>query len=291
MKSGPDGTQVARLADGRDLAFLERGDRTGPPVFYFHGTPSSRYEGEWPSDAAARNGFRLIAIDRPGYGLSDFQPNRSFRDWPKDVGELADLLGLGRFGVAGHSGGGAFTFAAACGLAERLDFAIAFCPWGPPTLGPLSSKLNRLDRIYFGISQRFPRLVTAAFAPLAWAGRCAPNAFLWALGRAVTAPDKQVLARPGVRATFARALRESFRSGGRGAAWEALICYRPWDFELSDIPIPVHVWAGDDDIFVPREMVDAIERELRRPIVHRLPGKGHLCIEHWDDAFAAVRGK
>jgi malate synthase len=124
-----DGTHVVRLADGRDLACLERGDRNGRPVFYFHGTPGSRYEAAWASDAAARHGFRLVAVDRPGMGLSTFQKNRTFRDWPKDVGELAATLGFERFGFAGHSGGGAFTFAAACGLAERLEFAIAFCPW------------------------------------------------------------------------------------------------------------------------------------------------------------------
>ncbi len=36
------------LPDGRALAYLEWGDSTGYPAFYFHGTPSSRLEGPSP---------------------------------------------------------------------------------------------------------------------------------------------------------------------------------------------------------------------------------------------------
>ncbi len=283
-----DGTRIARLRDGRDLAFLELGDPAARPVFYFHGTPSSRLEAQWAAEAATRHGFRLIPVDRPGLGRSSFQKHRTFLDWPKDVGELADLLGLARFGVAGHSGGGAFTFAAAHELADRLDFAIAFCPWGPPTLGSLADDLNFLDRLYFRIAKRFPGIMNAAFAPLGWMVRFAPKLFFRIMKGSVGPADKEVLDRPGMVEHFTKVLQEAFRSGGRGAAWEAMICYQPWGFELHDISCPVHVWAGDQDVFIPNEMADAMERELRQPVFHRLAGTGHLCIEHWDDAFAAV---
>ncbi|MBN4678485.1 alpha/beta hydrolase, partial [Pandoraea nosoerga] len=63
-----DEADVLMLPDGRALAYLEWGDSTGYPAFYFHGTPSSRLEGAFADGAARRTGFRLIAIDRPGYG-------------------------------------------------------------------------------------------------------------------------------------------------------------------------------------------------------------------------------
>lgn len=163
-------------------------------------------------------------------GRSTFHKNRTFRDWPTDVAELADMLGLERFGVAGHSGGGPFVFAAAFRLAERL-----------------SGDLNRLDRIYFAVSQRFPALHDRRRRACRVGGQAHASAVrvgYCALGEHA---DKEVLARPGVREQFPKALREAFRSGGRGAAWEAGVCYRPWDFALSDIPGPVHVWAGDAD--------------------------------------------
>ena len=36
---------------------------------------------------------------RRGFGLSTFQKNRGFLDWPTDVADAADLLGIDRFAV------------------------------------------------------------------------------------------------------------------------------------------------------------------------------------------------
>ena len=43
----------------------------------------------------------MIVPDRPGFGLSDFQEDRTYLDWPEDVRELADQLGIDRFAVLG----------------------------------------------------------------------------------------------------------------------------------------------------------------------------------------------
>ena len=88
------------LPDGRKLAYAEFGKPDGRPVMYFHGAPSSRME---PlligNEKWVQSGLRVIAPDRPGIGGSDFQPNRGFSDWPRDVLALADSLGLDRFPV------------------------------------------------------------------------------------------------------------------------------------------------------------------------------------------------
>ena len=70
-----------------------------------HGTPSCRLPGGWAAAAEAA-GARFIQPDRPGYGHSDFNPDHSLLEWARDVAELADSLGLGRFAVVGTSGGG-----------------------------------------------------------------------------------------------------------------------------------------------------------------------------------------
>ena len=78
------------LKDGRKLGYAEYGTPNGKPVFYFHGNPSSRLEG-WRLDEPAKHiNARIIAIDRPGIGFSDFKVGRRILDWPDDVTELAD---------------------------------------------------------------------------------------------------------------------------------------------------------------------------------------------------------
>jgi pimeloyl-ACP methyl ester carboxylesterase len=87
--SGKD--QRIELPDGRALAYDEHGVPDGSPLLHFHGTPSSRTEWHvFGSDALAdKLGLRIICVDRPGLGLSDFQPNRRISDWPADVSALA----------------------------------------------------------------------------------------------------------------------------------------------------------------------------------------------------------
>src|SRR5437899_8680089 len=97
--------QQIRLADGRQLGFAEYGDLRGRPLFYFHGWPSSRLEPRTGQNICAGLGVRMIAPDRPGYGLSDFKPRRTIPDWVSDVQELADHLDVKRFAVLGVSGG------------------------------------------------------------------------------------------------------------------------------------------------------------------------------------------
>src|SRR5215475_3198278 len=111
---------VLRLADGRALGYAEFGDSGGEPFFYFHGHPGSRLEARFAESAATAAGVRIIALDRPGYGLSDWQPGRAILDWPADVTEAADLLGIGGFSVVGGSGGGPYALACAYRLPDRV---------------------------------------------------------------------------------------------------------------------------------------------------------------------------
>ena len=109
-----------RLSDGRALGYAQYGDPEGRPLFFSHGTPGSRTLAQLFDAGARRDGVRLIAPERPGFGRSDFLPDRTFADWPDDVSELADALGFDRFAVAGSSGGGPYAAACAWKLPERL---------------------------------------------------------------------------------------------------------------------------------------------------------------------------
>jgi pimeloyl-ACP methyl ester carboxylesterase len=77
--------RTVRLRDGRLLGYADWGDPGGRPLFFFHGWPGSRLEGRLGEESARAKGIRLIALDRPGMGLSDYQPRRTLVDWPDDV--------------------------------------------------------------------------------------------------------------------------------------------------------------------------------------------------------------
>lgn len=118
----PTLNQQFQLPDGRRLSYNEYGASNGKPLFYFHGLPSSRIEVElFLSEETLRQlDVRLIAVDRPGLGRSDFQSNRRLLDFPNDVAALADHLNIERFSILAYSLGGPYGFACEFTVPERL---------------------------------------------------------------------------------------------------------------------------------------------------------------------------
>ncbi|MEA2473204.1 MAG: hypothetical protein QOE06_1119, partial [Thermoleophilaceae bacterium] len=173
-----EGAQTLVLGDGRRLAYEQFGDPGGEPLVFLHGWGDSRLT-RHPDDSIARAlGVRLITVDRPGAGGSDFQPGRRLLDWPADVAALADSLGIRRFAVLGWSGAGPHAAACAHALPERvtrLGIACGFAPIerreharGLPRdlrLGlPLLRRAPWVGRIFFaGLPRRYRRDPARAF--------------------------------------------------------------------------------------------------------------------------------
>ena len=86
----PQSDKQITLRDGRCLGYAEFGDPRGKPVLFFHGYPGSRWDGAETGQAAERVGVRLIAPDRPGMGLSDYQLDQS--QPPRDGGGFVQQL-------------------------------------------------------------------------------------------------------------------------------------------------------------------------------------------------------
>ena len=76
-------------------------------------------------------GVRFVAIDRPGYGLSDFNPKQTFESSAQDVAHVADALELGqKIWLLGYSCGGAYCWAAARYIPERIAGIAMWAPVG-----------------------------------------------------------------------------------------------------------------------------------------------------------------
>jgi hypothetical protein len=94
-----DSADTLTLPDGRRLGYAQYGSLTQRAVFYLHGLPGSRTEGAYFHDLGLESGTRIVAMDRPGVGLSSPHLNRTLLDFPKDLECLAKHLGLEEFAV------------------------------------------------------------------------------------------------------------------------------------------------------------------------------------------------
>ena len=279
--------RLVRLADGRRLGYAEYGDPRGWPLFFFHGTPGSRVMAGFAASQAQAWGIRLLAPERPGYGLSDPQPRRCLLDWPEDVRQLADVLELEGFGVVGVSGGGPYAAACAWRLPERVQVAGIVSGLAPPDIleqahmWPQRLLAPLLRRS--GLIQPFLTLVATAL-------RRQPQRFLTALLPLVPKPDRAVLSRPEVRQLQIDGIIQACRQGTQATAQDLALFSRPWGFPLAEIAVPVHLWHGVQDRVVPVAMGRYLAAHIPGCQGHFLREAGHLWIfEGYKEVMQTLR--
>lgn len=260
-------TKFHRLRDGRALAYCEYGDASGHPVFYAHGGPGSRLEGMLFHEEAARHGLRLIAVDRPGMGKSDFLPHRALLDYPTDIASLADALSIDRFGVLEWSGGGAHTTVCGYVIADRLTYNISLA--GYTNFGELPGAADMLmtgaDRIAVRLAQKQPRLFRLFFELLRLNVKYLPGAYYRALMSSLNESDRKILADPTLKAHFLNDQKEAVIQGGRGVAVDAQVHYVDWGFRLDQIRVKLHVFHGTEDRNVPLAYAEHIAANTPAP--------------------------
>lgn len=276
-----------RLPSGHRLAYAEYGDPAGKPVFFLQGTPSSRLM--HPDEDISRElGARVIVVDRPGFGHSDFQRGRRLLDWPEQLCAVADALGIGRFAVAGVSGGGPYALACAYWIPQRLT-AVAVVGGSAPMGAPgLTAGMTRERRIGYFVATRLPWLVQ----PLLWLTNN-PRRDLHAFFKRYTADmcpaDRAMLAQTEFRTMMMRNYAEATRAGLRGFAWEVVIVARPWGFRLEDIAMDVRLWHGEFDTSTPLPMGRYMAQALPHCRATFLPGEGHFVIfTHWREILTEL---
>jgi len=278
------------LGDGRRLGYAQYGRPDGEPILYFHGHPGSRLEGRFAHDAAAAAGFCVIALDRPGYGLSDFQPGRAITDWPADVAEAADALGLPRFAVAGASGGGPYALACAWRLPRRVTVAAVISGVGPYQVRGVTRGMRWQNRVGFRLGSRWPALAETLMRSIRRGITSRPDRTIDALARAMSPADAEIVRRPEVRDILIADLTEALRQGSQGAARDVVLLGRPWGFPLREIEPEVHLWQGEADTLVPPAMGRYLAEQIPKCHARLLPGEGHLLIiDRMPDLIEAFR--
>ncbi len=265
-------------ADGRTLRIHEAGAQDGPLVLVQQGTPmSGLLFGSHARDAEQR-GIRLVAYDRPGYGGSTPAPGRSVADAAADAPAIADALEADRFAVWGISGGGPHALACAALLPDRVVAAAA--------LGSIAPyEADGLDW-YAGMGETNLREFGAAAA-----GKEALEDYLRPTHReSVTADglreglrsllsDVDAAVLTGEIGTYlAASMNDAARQGTIGWRDDDLAFVAPWGFSLADIRVPVQVWHGEHDRFVPFAHGEWLVANIRGVDAQLHAEDGHLTL-------------
>lgn len=271
-----------RLQDGKVIDVAEGGDPRGHPVFVFHGSPGSRVLYRHHVEDAQRKGVRLIGFSRPGYGGSTRELGRTVADGVDQLSSLADSLGIERFGVWGHSGGGKYALASAALIPRRLVGASclsALAPVGSEGLDWFAGmgKSNEDDFKLMTSDRKAWEKASEEQAKMMVAGAPTRENVIMALGTLLSDVDRSMLTDDMVEFLTA-STREGLKNGAGGWIDDALAEASPWGFELASVRSPTQVWHGRHDGFCPYAHGEWLARHVPNAEVHLEQGAGHLSM-------------
>lgn len=255
--------------DGRRVHWYDGGPEDASLVlFWHHGTPNiGQPPGPLMAPVTAR-GWRWISLDRPGYGSSDRREGRCVADVVEDVADVAAALGVPRFAVVGHSGGGPHALACAAVLGpERVRAAVSIAGLAP-------FRAAGLD--WYG------GMAPGGRAELEAAG-LGPAALSVHLDGAEWDPETFI---PGDHAAlagewgwFGSVVDAALALGPEGMIDEDLAYVRDWGFSLDRAgAVPVLIAHGLDDRVVPASHGRWLEAAIPGAEGRFLEDSGHISV-------------
>jgi pimeloyl-ACP methyl ester carboxylesterase len=278
-----------RLRDGRRLAYAEYGDPQGKPVFFFHGTPGSRLFHHPDTSVAASTGARIIAIDRPGFGRSDFKLGRTLLDWPDDVVELADALNIERFAVMGYSGGGPYAAVCALKIPDRLTAAGLVSSMAPLDNPHLTRGMHGVGHMFFSLDRHVPPLAKLGCWLMCTSWRHNPELYYKSQINGLLHSEKAQILLPKMRTMLTTDFLEAVRAGTQGISWDLALLAQPWGFHLHAITTDVFLWHGESDTQTPLAMGKRLASAIPHCRATFFPGEGHWAIySHWQEILTAL---
>ena len=268
------------LPDGRSIEVVVQGDEDGSLLIFHHGSPGSAQPFEPWDAAAAERGIAIAFPSRAGFGGSTRHEGRTVASAAADAAALADHLGRETFLTAGWSGGGPHALACAALLPDRVRAAATIAGVAPYEAEGLdwTAGMGEDNQIEYPLAARDPQELLRWMAPQASAmAKIEPEDVVSEMRSLMSGVDAAQ-----VTGEFGANLAASFRSAFRHDAWgwydDDLAFVGDWGFDVADIRVPVSVWQGREDLFVPITHGEWLAAHIPGARAHLRPEHGHLSL-------------
>ena len=283
-------TQVVILKDQRRLGFAEYGTPEGYPIVYCHGSQSSRLEMHYDQSFAEKNNLRILAIDRPGHGLSDMNYDGSILDFARDVKQVTEQLNIETFSVAGMSAGAPFALGIEY-LYPKNVYKTAIISGFAPFSKQSKKHLTKEVKLLLNMAKSVPFILRVLLKTQTNSIKKKPRKSLQNFTKSMSKPDQKVLQNDAVIGVMETMFQEAFRNGSTGVAHEIcnLLLY-DWGFKINEIQVPVHFLQGEQDKNVPFEWAQLMHKQTKNGTLRSFANEGHLIIfKHAEEIFRNLK--
>lgn len=293
----PDGQFIT--VDGASLYVLDRGDPADPAVLLLHGFGGSTFSWRYTFDSLIAAGYRVVAFDRPPYGLADKSTDITYSSeaYVSYTVGLMDALDIEQAVLVGHSAGGSVITAVALAHPERVAGLVYVAgavrvpgveAFGPPQTGDGDSEGRGGNSVFSSLFDVAAQIDPASPLAQILVSRLVTPDMLASIvygnyyDESRVTPEiiegyTQILRVEGWEGAFLKLLTGPMGGG------DAALDLSP----LQSLDVPVLIQWGEQDAVVPLYVGEALHDYLDGSTLIVYPETGHLPMEENADAFNA----
>ena len=250
---------------GVDVHWVDQGQ--GPAVVLIHGLLDWHRAWDPIAPRLVARGFRVLALDLPGLGLSGRTDVPYTLEWnARVVGAWMDSANVARASIVGHSYGGGVSQMLCLTHAARMDRLALVAPGGFGREVNMGVRLAALPFLVERLGKRWVEVITHAAGPLG--GRSAADA----------EERRWVARKPGTARALHRTVKDVIGVGGQ------VRHFMDRAHEAPSMP-PTAVYWGDKDRVIPFSQARQLPKYLEGARIFRFAGAGHYPHHDYPDAF------
>ncbi|HEV7951035.1 MAG TPA: alpha/beta hydrolase [Glaciihabitans sp.] len=292
MDTDPLHTDVFHLRSGRPIGVTEFGNRSSPHVVVLsHPAPGSSLFDPDP-EVTAQFDVRVIALDRPGYGLSNVIPGQTVTvaHAADDIAEYLAAQNVTNVGAAGWSAGGRVALALAATRPELVSGVAVVATPAPDSVVPWVGDDNRamLKSFRAAPPDDAARMLAAMFNEF-FGVQPKPDALLTQL---ITPGIDDAIAHS-AHDRLINMLESSALQGNLGTAAD-IIAYTllDWGFDPREVTAPTALFYGADDSAIGPQHGEWYRAEVPNAHLELVPHVGHLVmISAWEKVLTHLTGQ
>ena len=287
MKSFPEKKSLIKLRNGNKIGYAIYGNKKNFPIFYFHGWPGSRFE--LKNIPLKKKKCFIIALERPGYGISVPISKFKILDWPKIVLEVANKLKIKKFSIIGVSGGAPFALACANTIKnKRLKSIAIVCALAPSKAKGMNKGRVRM-LLNLGRKPFISWLIFNFLRMRLLNGNLEKSFNKWKNKISLPEIDLKLFTIDRGKRLMEN-FKEAVKHGTKGVHRDANLYSNYWGFKLKNIKKKIFVWHGDKDLTVPIITNKYYKKKLKNKKIFIKPNEGHfsICYNFMNDIIQQV---
>ena len=243
-----------------------------------HGFPGCSEHGKLVSTSPLWEQFRLIAVDRPGYGESTAQKNLTFLKFASQIRSLFKEQKIDKFSIISVSGGAPYALAVAFLMKDQVLKLTSVGGIAPLTLKNFKY-MNRVQKKTWFAQRLIPTSVLHFGLNRVWAkGLDKLEETLFTETENFSEPDRKVFQHPEIQPVLLESTQLALKQGPAGIIHDIKIFAKDWGFPLGEITCPVTLWHGGADDVVHIRFAQDMQSYLPTSKLNFIEDEGHYSI-------------